>query len=127
MFVETLIEPWHTVRSNWEEHAKFLFRECCSVFRVLQETTFANDEGVVASDTILAEIARQHAAECTRRPLRLFQKSESEENHGSVAVNNSKEPVCEMINRKKFAECIRMVVPTISLKEVKTFNRAVSK
>lgn len=108
------------VRSNWEEHARYLFREFCSIFRVLQEATFANDEGVAACDTILAEVAKQHATDCTRRPLRLFQKSEADDvnHHGGIAVNNSKEPVCEMISRKKFAECIKMILPHITIKEV---------
>lgn len=43
--VDLLMEPWHTVRLNFEDHARFLFREFCGVHRVLQEATFANDEG----------------------------------------------------------------------------------
>lgn len=43
--IDLLIDPWHTVRANWEEHARFLFHEFAGVHRVLQEATFANDEG----------------------------------------------------------------------------------
>jgi hypothetical protein len=119
MFVETLIEPWHAVRMNWEEHAKYLFKDFCNTYRILQEATFANDEGTLASDTILVEVQKQHAADCTRRSLRLFQKVENESNNNpSVATNSSKETVCEMINRRKFVECLRVINPTMSIKEV---------
>jgi hypothetical protein len=33
-FMEILQEPWHAVRNNWEEHAKFLFQDRCSVHKV---------------------------------------------------------------------------------------------
>lgn len=118
MFVETLIEPWHIVRMNWEEHAKYLFKDFCNVYRILQEATFSNDEGTFASDTILVEVQKQQATDCTRRSLRLFQKTEDESSNPSVATNSSKETVCEMINRRKFVECLRVINPTMSIKEV---------
>jgi hypothetical protein len=43
--IDLLVDPWHTVRANWEDHARFLFHEYTGVHRVLQEATFANDEG----------------------------------------------------------------------------------
>lgn len=43
--IDLLLDPWHSVRTNWEDHARFLFREYAGVHRVLQEATFANDEG----------------------------------------------------------------------------------
>lgn len=46
--IDLLVDPWHTVRANWEEHARFLFHEFAGVHRVLQEATFANDEGTPA-------------------------------------------------------------------------------
>jgi hypothetical protein len=52
-FIDILMEPWHTVRHNWEEHARFLFLEYCSVHKVLQDATFANDEGMRATDSVL--------------------------------------------------------------------------
>ncbi len=118
MFVETLIEPWNVVRSNWEEHASFLFKEYSTVYRVIQEAAFANDEGGLACDTILVEVQRQQAVDCTRRPLRLFQKVESESSNPSVATNATKETACEMISRKKFVECLRVINPVMPIKEV---------
>lgn len=119
--MEALIEPWHIVRSIWEEHARFLFRDFCRVFRVLQEAVFANDEGIVASDTILVEVSKSSASDCMRRSLRLFQKVDND----SSTTHNSKEPVCEIINRKKFIECVQMLVPTMPTKEVRgAFLRA---
>jgi len=46
--INLMMEPWHIVRSNWEEHARYLFRENCIIFRAIQEAQFANDEAVVA-------------------------------------------------------------------------------
>lgn len=48
--MDLLIDPWHTVRANWEEHARYLFHEYAGVHRVLQEATFANDEGKRSSN-----------------------------------------------------------------------------
>jgi hypothetical protein len=124
-----LIEPWHMVRTNWEEHARYLFRTYCTVYRVLQEATFANDEGRLASDSILVEVQKQSAADCIRRPMRLFQKpaqnntaAESEEGYaskgGNGAGNPNKEPVVETMTRKKFIEVLKVINPTLPLKQV---------
>jgi hypothetical protein len=43
--IDLLIEPWRNVRANWEDHARFVFHEYAGVHRVLQEATFASDEG----------------------------------------------------------------------------------
>ena len=51
--VDLLMDPWHTVRLNFEDHARFLFREFCGVHRVLQEATFANDEGNIFVSYVL--------------------------------------------------------------------------
>jgi hypothetical protein len=96
--IDLLVDPWHTVRANWEDHARFLFHEYTGVHRVLQEATFANDDGssssrcfaswrvidicrildgiagVECTDTVLVEIKRSAAADCLRRPLRAFQR-----------------------------------------------------
>ena len=125
MFVEMLIEPWHAVRTNWEEHAKYLFKDFCNVYRVIQEAQFANDEGSRASDTILAEVQKQQATDCTRRPLRFFQKVENESANG-VATNATKETVTEMINRRKFVECLRVINPIMPIKEVLLYHQMVS-
>lgn len=31
--VQLSLEPWRAVRSNWEEHARFLFQRFCTVHR----------------------------------------------------------------------------------------------
>jgi hypothetical protein len=67
LLIQFLIEPWHAVRSNWEDHARYLFTEHCSVHRVIAESTFANDDGVQACDTILAEVNKFSAVDCIRR------------------------------------------------------------
>lgn len=131
-----LLEPWHSVRSNWEEHGKFLFRKFSSVYRVLQEATFANDEGVLGTDSLLAEVDRRHCADNTRRPLRMFQKSlddthEEREgsgssssaaasSHQSSGAGTSKEQVCEMMNRKNFMDCVLTVHPNLTEKQIDT-------
>lgn len=128
MFIETLIEPWNTVRTNWEEHARFLFRSNSTVYRILQEATFANDEGRLASDSILVEVQRQSALDCGRRPMRLFQKTDqSNENPeegpakstGAPGQGNpNKESVTEAMNRSKFIEVVRIINPVLPMKEI---------
>jgi hypothetical protein len=133
-FIETLIEPWNTVRANWEDHARYLFHAHSTVYRILQEAAFANDEGGVASDSILVEVQRQSAHDCIRRPVRIFQKSNqpgsNDEHDGevkpnfSVAANNSgggnpnKEAVTECMGKKKFVEVVRIIHPTMPIKQV---------
>ncbi len=110
-----------------------MFRKFCSVYRVLQEATFANDEGILASDSLLAEVDKRHCTDNTRRPLRMFQKSfdeNHEEREGGGGGNNSsaasshqsgstsKEQVCEMMNRKNFTECVLTVNPHITEKQI---------
>ena len=51
--IDLLVDPWHTVRANWEDHARFLFHEYTGVHRVLQEATFANDEGIFIHCSVL--------------------------------------------------------------------------
>lgn len=146
LFLETLIEPWHLVRWTWEEHGRFLFKQHCGVYRVLQEATFANDEGVQATDTVLAEMSRSVTFDCIRRPLRLFQAEEAAvrsnpndddgkggkgggggkggrgSNGNKMGEGNpNKEPVCEMINRRKFTEVMRIINPSLPFKVVRAF------
>jgi len=33
LVLQLALEPWRTVRSSWEEHAKFLFQQFCTVHR----------------------------------------------------------------------------------------------
>lgn len=121
-FIEVLLEPWHNVRQHWEDHARFLFHDGCSVHRILQEATFANDEGVQASDTILVEVHKASASDCIRRPLRLFQKTEAAESefggvNGPVG-NPNKESVCEVINFKQFIRVMLVINPELPMAEV---------
>lgn len=129
-FLELIMEPWSAVRSAWEEHARYLFKEHCGVYQVLQEASFANDEGVLCSDTVLSEIHRSTAADCFRRPLRLFQDglSVEEVEHMDAAKgvknkkgkqgNASKEPVCEMMNRQKFVDVLQIINPALETREI---------
>jgi hypothetical protein len=125
-FVEILIEPWNLVRSNWEEHARHLFHDHSSVHRILQEATFANDDGLQSSDTILVEVHKASASDCIRRPLRLFQKSEAidaefgERGGGNPVGNPNKESVCEVIDFKKFMDALLSIDPAMPMNEVST-------
>ncbi len=116
--IDILIEPWGNVRSNWEEHARYLFHDHSSVHRILQEATFASDEGVHCSDTILVEVHKASASDCIRRPLRLFQKTESSEGDFGAVGNPNKESVCEVIDFKKFVDCLYCINPTLPMAEV---------
>ncbi len=126
--IDILIEPWTNVRSNWEEHARYLFHDHSSVHRILQEATFANDEGVQCGDTILVEVHKASASDCIRRPLRLFQKTESSEGDfdrggGSGVVGNpNKESVCEVIDFKRFVDALYCIDPTLPMAEVSSSN-----
>lgn len=131
--LDLLLEPWHTVRLNWEEHGKFLFRKFCKVYRILQEATFANDEGTLGSDSMLAELDKRHCGDNTRRPLRMFQKhfeEANEEREGGPSVQQSngghhhhsvREPVVEMMSRKDFLDCLHTINPNLTEKQVSTF------
>lgn len=43
-------QPWQSVRHNLEDHAQYLFRQFSTIYRVLEEASFANDEGGVGDD-----------------------------------------------------------------------------
>ena len=121
LFIETLIEPWNLVRSTWEDHARFLFKDHSNTFRVLQEALFANDEGVQASDSILVEVQKKSAQDSPRRPLRNFQKQDDEQegDHNANNVVGSREAVVELMNLKAFTECLQLKDPNIPPKEVR--------
>ena len=40
-------QPWQSVRQNLEDHAQYLFWQFSTIYRVLEEASFANDEGGV--------------------------------------------------------------------------------
>lgn len=102
LFIETLIEPWQLVRWTWEEHARFLFKNNCGVYRVLQEATFANDEGLKASDTLLAEMSRVSTFDCIRRPLRMFQiPDEDAPGNNNSAAGGDGEKKSDRSNKKR--------------------------
>jgi hypothetical protein len=88
-YINALIEPWRSVRLNWEEHARYLFHQHCCVYRVLQEVEFANDEGKYdASDALLVEIQKSTATnDCTRRAVRTFQQNFDDNNNNSNSNN----------------------------------------
>lgn len=43
--LELLMELWHIVRISWEDHLRYLYKQYCSCFRIIQEAEFENDEG----------------------------------------------------------------------------------
>jgi hypothetical protein len=71
-----LLDSWDKVRAMWEEHARYLFHEYCGVFKVLAEATFANDRNLEERDTSVYEVPKSSAAECMRRRLRMFMRTE---------------------------------------------------
>jgi len=128
-YVELLIEPWHTVRLTWEDHLSFTFHENCTVHRVLSEAQFANDAGMREKDTIVSQLSKSSATDCTRRRLRLFQKKEAQDHNSddSAAVlrrapgkasNSAKEPICELMNRKTFINTVSTLNPSLRYDEV---------
>jgi hypothetical protein len=116
LFIEILMEPWHTVRHNWEDHAKYLFHEHCSTHKVLQDATFANDDGLMATDSVLIEVGKVSAKDCTRRPLRAFTKPDFVDlpKGGNVV----KEPVVELVSRTIFNKVLLIINPTVSDREI---------
>ena len=82
------------------------------------------------------EIKRSVAMDCTRRPLRMFQRIEDKgaakqdddrggassaannPNNPNATTNTNKEPVCEAMNKKQFMECLHQINPAITTQEV---------
>ena len=130
-FIEILIEPWHTVRFGWEDHIWYLFDEHCLVHRILSEYQFASDTGARSKDTTLSQLNKSSAKECTRRPMRLFQrlkfqKSGEDASHKGAGNVQQKEPVCETLNRKVFINVVMLINPNITNQEAdKMFDEAV--
>lgn len=128
-FIELMIEPWHTVRLGWEDHLHYVFHENCTVHRVLSEAQFANDAGVKERDTILSQLSKASATDCPRRPLRLFQRKESNEKvQDEMPVGRrppgkltsvAKEPVCELMNRKTFINTLSILNPALRYDKVR--------
>ncbi|KAJ1408447.1 hypothetical protein B484DRAFT_403523, partial [Ochromonadaceae sp. CCMP2298] len=135
--IELMLDPWHTVRRGWEAHAHHLYHEYCGVHRVLQEALFASDDGGECSDTVLVEMAKGSCVDCLRRPLRLFQYTEKKAgtlggqgqgagqggqgggggqggDRTTKPDTTSKEPVCEVMNRKQFLQCMHAINPSIT-------------
>ena len=133
-FIEMLIEPWHTVRTLWEEHIAYLFREHCLVYRVLSESVFANDNGVSNKDTLLSQLSKSSAKDCMRRSMRIFQQyisaGKSEEvatRKGPEGGSAQKEPVCEAMNRKQFINVVLQVSPRMPVERAELlFEEAVN-
>lgn len=95
---------------------------------MLQEATFANDDGVKASDTVVVEVKKTSASDSVRRPLRVFQRpdsstEETEDPTGfsTANVSSGKEAVCELIDRKSFINCIQIINPNIQVLKVLFF------
>lgn len=115
-FIDILMEPWFNVRHNWEEHAKYLFLGHCSTHKVLQDATFATDDGVNATDTIVVEVQKSSTKDSARRPLRSFTNPDFVDlpKGGNVI----KEPVVELMCRNTFIDVMLIINPTISHREI---------
>jgi hypothetical protein len=72
-FIENMLEPWSMIRINWIEHARYLFKEHCLIYKVLSEAQFSDDQGQSERDSILVEVQRVVAVESQRRAMRAFQ------------------------------------------------------
>jgi hypothetical protein len=76
-YLELLLEPWDRVRTMWETHSRYLFREYCAVYHVLSESQFGNDRQQDDKDTVVHEVNKGvSTVDCLRRKLRLFQRRE---------------------------------------------------
>jgi len=128
-FLDIILEPWHNVRSTWEDHAIYLFRENCSVHRVMAETQFANDIGARERDAMLMEVNKKASEDCIRRPVRNILKPnraaeessnqiENKFNHGRGRGNPNKEPVVELVTKKIFTEVIHFINPDVTIDEI---------
>eukprot|EP01036_Dinobryon_divergens_P022911 gene22911-31215_t len=140
LVVQLALEPWRTVRSSWEEHAKFLYQQFCTVHKVIHDLSFASDDGSPAVDTLLSEVQKEASEECGRRPLRIFQKTEGQDmenakehrrapaamaaGQGAHAV--TREPVVELMTREAFYAAVKLVQPYLTLHEMDSmFDEAV--
>ena len=108
--VALMMEPWQTIRANWEEHARYLFQVNCIIYRVIQEALFATDDGQLAQDAIVAEIKKNAAADCIRRPLRNFMLDKDKA--PDAGGNTNKEPVVEVMDRATFIKVLK-IPPTL--------------
>ena len=128
-FLDIIMEPWHNVRSTWEDHAIFLFRENCSVHRIIAESQFANDIGAKERDSMLMEVNKNASEDCIRRPVRQILKAnraaeessnqiENKFNHGRGKGNPNKEPVVELVSKKLFEKVALFINPEISKEEI---------
>ena len=127
-FIDTMLEPWKDIRINWVEHARYLFREHCTIHKVLSEAQFATDDGGMERDSILVEVLRVVSVESTRRSMRSFQVRSPDTKvavaggrkapkvEKSMAIE--KEPVCEMMSRRVFASVIKIIDPNIPPEKV---------
>jgi len=84
-FIELMIEPWHTIRQTWEEHARYLFHHNCTVHSVMSEAQFATDIGAKERDSVLVQVQKASATDCLRRRMRTFQHQLAPESNRSDA------------------------------------------
>lgn len=114
-----LIEPWQVVRKQWEDHAKHLFQLYSYSYRVIGEACFSNDAGQICSDTVCVLVEKDTVEDCQRRPLRIFMKEEEEENenekNNKKVIDNSKEPVVDLMSKSKFIQCIQLILPDLEM------------
>lgn len=122
-FLMIIFDAWKNIRACWEEHAKYLFNENCGTFTVLSELQYANDQGGTEFDAVLMEVDKKRSSDCPRRPMRIIRKSDLEvgnddqddENETKKKeeskIDHNKDPVCELITRKRFYNIVKMINP----------------
>eukprot|EP01035_Chromulina_nebulosa_P017264 gene17264-22796_t len=133
-FISILLELWQSVRVTLEDHAKHLFTNHCSVYRVVTEAQFANDLGAVDRDCVVIQVSKAAALDAPKRPLRVFHRQDKQifaiedDNQGNSAIKDyrkkalqgagKKEAVCELISRKSFGIVSSIMYPDISTERV---------
>lgn len=50
--IEILVDLWQIVRLSWEDHARYLYKQYCSTFRISTEAQFETDEGRLLAEFV---------------------------------------------------------------------------
>lgn len=131
--VDLMIEPWHSIRQNWEDHAKYLFQLHCNVYKVLSEAQFSNDTGAKNRDALLMQVQKSAAADCSRRSVRFFQqqvkygdltqaaRTTKSTDKVKKTAEIEKEPVCEAMSKTIFSTVVLSIDPALTEEKVNLF------
>ena len=138
--IDILFDVWCSIRQEWEGHLEYLFNMNCSTYRVIGDVIFAND--VLGSakdrDVMLVNIKKEGSSDCSRRPMRIIQRTEAEysDKVGETRAahhktrhfkqgNPNKESVCDAIVKEDFFKVLCLIRPTLAPHELEViFNDA---